>query len=196
MRYLALLLLFTLFWTTLLSSDEKIGSTFMGLNAGYLYNPTSSNIKIDKNAASIGFEMGYRSHENIFFSFNYNRNQLDTHIYDDTYVSVNYLFDLNKPKFSVYSGILGGWSGLTWKKKDLVELMPPSEKESSSYILGTQVGFEYTIKEDMFLYYSYIYSYTPHKTRLYNDIEVENSSRHNVMIGFRYYLYTQGKKLH
>ena len=190
MRFLKLILVVTLFTTSLLSKD-KIGKSFMGLNTGYIYSDVStegsvdSKLKLESEAPSYGFEMGYKTNKNIFYTLNYSKYYFDSRSFDNYYFSANYLFDLGKKKFSLYMGALAGWSSVLWRVES--NTLSSSKNRSDNYLLGGQVGFEYTIKKDLFLYYSYIYSYSPQEMLFEENAKTQYDNQHNVIIGFRYY---------
>jgi len=193
MHIFKLILLTSLYSTLLLSNDKLLDSSFVGLSTGYVYadNEKDGSIepdyKLDNSAMSYGVELGYRASENIFYTMNYSKYYFESRSFDNYYLSANYLFDLGKDKFSLYVGAIGGWGSILWRD-DPINSIETSEKRSENYLVGAQVGFEYTIKEDLFLYYTYIYSYSPQDTLLYETTTISDSHRHNGVIGFRYYI--------
>ncbi len=193
MQIFKLLILFLSYTTLLTANDKLTDSLFIGLNMGYIYDkntidgPLKPDYKINNDAASYGLELGYRAYENIFYTANYSKYDFESRSFDNFYLSANYIFDLDEEDFSLYVGAVGGWGRVSWTD-DPVDSAETSEKRSSNYIIGAQIGLEYVLEENFLLYCSYIYSYSPQKAFLYDTTTIEYSHRHNATIGFRYYL--------
>lgn len=187
-------LIFALSLSTLIfANDELVGSSFVGLNAGYAFSQSSKegsiepNFEIEDSGPLYGVEIGYRASENVFYSMNYSKLYFESRSFDNFYLTANYIFDLEKEKFSLYVGALAGSSSILWRE-DPVDAVDSSERRSSNYLVGAQVGFEYTINPDLFLHYSYVYAYSPQDTLLYDTTTLADNHRHNFVIGFRYYI--------
>ncbi len=193
MKSLKLFLLMTLSSTLALCDDELVNFTFVGLNGGYALSessksgPVEPDFEIEDSGASYGFEIGYRASQSVFYAMNYSKYYFESRSFDNYYLSANYIFDLNKENFSLYVGALAGTSTILWREDPVVS-MDTSNGRSSSYLVGAQVGFEYTVEEDFFLYYSYVYNYSPQDTLLYDTTTIDNDHRHSFSIGFRYYV--------
>lgn len=186
-----LLLFFILFSQLLFSNETNSNKSFIGLNTGYTYINSSilSEYNLDDNPILYGFEIGYKGNSNLFYSLNYSKLDSDNAAADNFYLSVNYVFDMNHPKYSFYLGALGGWSSVT-AKNNLPNSLASTHKKSGNYLCGVQVGYEYMLREDFLLHISYVYSYADLDIHIYGDAQEDSSSRHNVVIGFRYFIDT------
>ena len=142
--------------SVLYASDDLVNSSFVGLSSGYTYSdysksgPVEPDFKLEKSGVSYGMEIGYRANENIFYTMNYSKFYFKSRSFDNFYLSANYLFDSDRENFSLYLGVLAGSSSTLWRKDPVVS-METSEKRSSNYLIGAQVGVEQVINKDLFL---------------------------------------------
>lgn len=173
------------------AEDNKVKDYSMYVSGGsnksdikYLFSKNQYYNNLDDKGSVFETGVEYKITPNIFSTLSYQRTAMDEINKDNYFLSVNY--QLNDVFLLPYVGVLGGYSDLNDDKYP-ASVPSGNNLDSSSFLLGLQLGVEHPIDKKFSIFSKYQALKTDHKMDiLYDSSIIKNNSNQNIQIGIRY----------
>ena len=177
------------------NSSFYIGTAFGYSSAPSTHTISEGSVTIQEpNNSGINYiiDGGYNFENGFSLGLAYMKFDASDLVFDNMYGIVNYRFG-NYKGFTPYFGALAGFSSLKWSVDPIsVDLSNAqlSDKDSSSFIGGTQAGVMYTGIENISLLFGYKCIITGHTTNIKVDTDniskLEHNALHTLQLGIQY----------